>query len=95
MSFNETLKQKIDEWDLDRRANELAIQAERGVNLAMDKASELASQHQGEIASWLDRAGEMVDEKTQGKYAEQVAKVREGLSTSLGKLADRHQAGPR
>ena len=40
MSISETLKQKIDEFDLDRRFNDLAIQTESGVNIALERASE-------------------------------------------------------
>ncbi len=70
MSISETLKQKIDEFDLDRRFNDLAIQTERGVNIALDRASEWADQHRSEIAGWIDKAEATVDDKTDGKYAE-------------------------
>ena len=89
MSISETLKQKIDEFDLDRRFNDLAIQTERGVNIALDRASEWADQHRSEIAGWIDKAGATVDDKTDGKYAEHVAKVKTGVSATVTKLADR------
>lgn len=95
MSINETLKQKIDELDLDRLASELVTNAERGLNIALDKAGDLAGQHQGEIASWLDKASEMVDEKTQGRYAEHVAKVKAGVATGVSKLVERQEGGAR
>jgi LPS O-antigen subunit length determinant protein (WzzB/FepE family) len=95
MSINETLKKKIDELDLDRLANELTIQAERGIGIALAKAGDLAGQHQDDITSWLDKASDLVDEKTQGKYAEHVAKVKASVSTGVSKLIERQEGGPR
>lgn len=95
MSISETLKQKIDELDLDRRVNELAISAERGIGTALEMAGEFADQHRDEFTSWIEKAGEFVDDKTQGKYADQVTRVKQSVGSGLTKLADRHQAGPR
>ena len=41
------------------------------------------------IADWIDKAGATVDDKTDGKYAEHVAKVKTGVSATVTKLADR------
>ncbi len=39
-----------------------------------DKAKELAGQHADKVGDAIDKAAEVVDEKTGGKYADQIDK---------------------
>ena len=39
-----------------------------------DKAKELAGQHADKVGGAIDKAADMVDEKTGGKYADQIDK---------------------
>ena len=87
--INETLKQKIDELDLDRRLNELAAQAEQAVNRAIDTAADYAHEHRDDVDRLLTRVSATIDERTDGKYADKVTKVREQVDRGVGKLADR------
>ena len=47
-----------------------------------DKAKDALSGHSEQVAAAIDKAGDLVDEKTEGKYAEQVDKVRTWPGTS-------------
>ncbi|MDX1890211.1 antitoxin [Mycolicibacterium sp. 050158] len=54
----------------------------------LDKVKDLASKNADKVDTVIEKAGDLVDEKTQGKYAEQVDKVQEAA-----KKAARDQAG--
>lgn len=83
MSLNDRLKRAIDELDLDRRIAEL-----KGA------AGELAREHGDALTEAVERLGTAVDERTQGRYAEQVASVRQAVSESVAKVADLPPAPP-
>ena len=50
-----------------------------------DRAKDALSGHSEQVAAAVDKAGDFVDEKTQGKYAEQVDK---GQDMARDKLTD-------
>jgi len=87
--INETLKQKIDELDLDKRLNELTGQAETALNRALDGASGYARDHRSDLDRWVQRATETLEERTGGRYSDKVARVRDGLSDGVSRLAER------
>ncbi|MGN6412423.1 antitoxin [Flexivirga sp.] len=53
---------------------------------AKDKASELAGEHQDTIDEGVEKAGDAVDEKTDGKYADKVDSAQEAAKERLGDL---------
>ena len=57
-----------------------------------DKAKDLAGQHADKVGDAIDKAADMVDEKTGGKYADQIDK---GADAAKGFVADGEgDAGP-
>ena len=50
-----------------------------------DRAKDALSGHSEQVAAAIDKAGDFVDEKTEGKYAEQVDK---GQEMARDKLTD-------
>jgi len=91
-AINETLKQKIDELDLDRRLNEASEQAEQVLRRALDTAAEYAREHRDDVDRLLSRVSTTIDERTDGKYADKVTKVREQLDRGVERLAERRPA---
>ncbi len=87
--INETLKQKIDELDLDRRLNDFTEHAEQTARRTLDTAAEYAHEHQDDVDRLLTRMSASIDERTDGKYADKVTKVREQLERGVSKLAER------
>lgn len=87
--INETLKQKIDELDLDKRLNDLTEQAEVAINRALDSASDYARDHRTDLERWLDRASETVEQRTGGRYSDRVTRVRDTLAEGVDRLAAR------
>jgi hypothetical protein len=87
--INETLKQRIDELDLDSRLNEFSDRAELAFKRALDTAAEYAHEHRDEVDRLLTRVSASIDERTEGKYADKVTKVREQLDRGVERLAER------
>jgi hypothetical protein len=90
--INETLKQKIDDLDLDRRLNEAVVQAEKAVTQAVESAGSYAHEHRDDVERLLTRFSTSIDERTDGKYADQVTRVRTQLERGVDKLAERRRA---
>ncbi|MBK8470573.1 MAG: antitoxin [Candidatus Phosphoribacter sp.] len=91
-SITETLKSKLDDLDLDRRVDELTVVAEKAVKRAVGHVGELAHDNRERVAGLLDKAGSAIDERTDGKYATQVDKVRTQVVAGVDKLATKRPA---
>ena len=50
----------------------------------LDKAKDLLSQNADKVETAIDKAGEFVDEKTQGKYSDTIHKVAEEAKKVAG-----------
>jgi antitoxin protein of toxin-antitoxin system len=51
----------------------------------LDKLKDLASKNKGAVDSAIDKAGDIVDQKTQGKYAQQVDKAQDAAKKAVDK----------
>jgi hypothetical protein len=49
----------------------------------LDKAKDLSAQNADTVGSAIDKAGEFVDSKTEGKYKDTVSKVQEAAKNAL------------
>jgi hypothetical protein len=61
--------------------------AKDALEQAKEKASELAHQHSEQIERGIEKAGDFVDQKTHGKYAEKIDKAQSAAHGVAGKLA--------
>ncbi len=52
---------------------------------SLDKAKSLLSQNADKVEQVIDKAGDIVDEKTQGKYSQHVDKAQEAAKNALNK----------
>lgn len=93
MSINETLKQKIDELDLDRRFNDAVVMVERTITSALDKAGDYTAGHKDDLESWIDKTGTTVTERSD-RLAEPVAKAQARARLAVERLAARREADP-
>jgi len=53
----------------------------------LDKAKDLLSQNADTVGQAIDKAGEFVDDKTQGKYSDTIHKVQEQAKKVAGSEA--------
>lgn len=61
----------------------------------MDKLKSMLKGHEDKAAQGIDKAGDFVDDKTQGKYSGQVDTAQEKLKEQLGQdRPDRGQEPP-
>lgn len=51
----------------------------------LDKAKDLLSQNADKVEQAIDKAGDVIDEKTQGKYSGAVDKAQEAAKNALNK----------
>lgn len=49
----------------------------------LDKLKDLASKNKGAVDTAIDKVGDVVDQKTQGKYAQQVDKAQEAAKKAV------------
>ncbi|WP_067815688.1 antitoxin [Nocardia inohanensis] len=54
---------------------------------AAGKAAELAGQHADKLDPLVDKVGDVVDERTEGKFAEHVDKVQDAAKKALHEQA--------
>ena len=87
--INETLKKAIDDIDLDKRLNEAVEQAESGFHAAVTALGSLAHEHRDDYERVMDRLAGALHERTDGRYDDQVGRVRERLDTGMDRLAER------
>jgi hypothetical protein len=59
-----------------------------------DKAKDALSGHQDKVEAGVEQAGDMVDEKTEGKYAEQVDQGQEMAKDKLSDLTGNQPEQP-
>jgi hypothetical protein len=60
----------------------------------LDKVKDLASKNAGKVDQAIEKAGDLVDKKTQGKYAGQVDKVQEAAKKAVENNAAPQQPPP-
>jgi hypothetical protein len=60
---------------------------------AMDKIKKMLKGHEDQAGKGVDKAGDMIDDKTQGKHRRHVDTGQDKLKQQLG--SDRDQQGPR
>ncbi len=88
MTFMDKLKRRAEELDLQRKADQLAVAATKAAKQAKEKAAELADENRDKLGPVLDKAGAAIDQRTQGKYADRVAKAKVQVAKGVDKLAD-------
>ena len=91
-TITETLKTKLDEFEIERRLDELTVATEKAVKRAIEHAGELAHDNRDKVATLLDKAGSAIDQRTEGKYHDTVGKVRAQVVTGVDKLAAKRPA---
>jgi hypothetical protein len=94
MSFMDKLKKKAEELDLESKARQLQDTATQAARQAREKAGEFAVENREKIDGYVDTATTKIDEKTEGKYADKVAKVRQHVDRGVDKVAEGHTSGP-
>lgn len=80
--------------DFRQRVDDFADQAQEALRRGVAKAGALAHDKADDIADMLDKAGAKVDQRTDGKYADQIHRVKDGLNQGVAKLAEQRSDEP-
>lgn len=91
-TVTDKLISKAKELGLPPQTEGFLRQADTAVTDAVRRAGTYTNDNRAKIADVLDKAGRVVDEKTQGKYAHQIVKVRAQADKGLDKLAEKAAA---
>jgi ElaB/YqjD/DUF883 family membrane-anchored ribosome-binding protein len=89
----DTIRAKMEEYEVDRHLNELASTVESVVRQGMSKVGELAHEHKGDIDRLFDKAAEAVDRHTDGRHADRIGQVRGSLDRGVERIADQRADG--
>ncbi len=88
MTFMDRLKQRAEELDLQHKADQFADAATKAAHEARERVGELAHENRAKVAEVVEKAGAAVDERTDGKYADKVAKAKQQVAKGVDKLAE-------
>lgn len=91
--FMDRAKAKAKEWDLGGKAEKVAAEVGKAAGEAKDKAAVYADENRDKVSGMLDKAGATIDERTEGKYSDRIAKAKDQVSKGVGKLADQRPDG--
>ena len=90
MSFGEQLKHKADEVHLQEKAKDFGDAVVQMAKAAVSAAAGYAQENRDKVDGALDKASLKIDEKTGGKHADTVTKVRASVDKGIDKLVEQH-----
>src|SRR4051812_5956450 len=93
MSFMDKLRKKAEELGLETKAKELQEAAAQAAKQAREKAGDFTVENRDKIDGYVETATAKIDEKTEGKYADKLAKVKDHVGRGVDKVAEGHASG--
>ena len=94
MNFGDQMKNKADEVHLQAKAKDFGDALAAVVKAAVDAVGGYTSEHRDKITGALDKTEQVIGERTGGKHAETVSKVRSQLDKGIDKIAQQADAKP-
>jgi hypothetical protein len=93
--FAETLRAKLEEYDVERHLGDFAAQLEDVVRQGVEAIGSLAHEHRDEVVGFLSRTAESLDRRTDGRHAETISEFRGQLERGVERIAEqRPDDGP-
>ena len=94
MSFLDKMKKKAEELQLDKKAKDLQAAATTAAKQAREKAGDFTAENRHKIDGYVDKAATTIDTKTDGKYADKVAKAKAHVGKGVDKVAEGSPSAP-
>ncbi len=94
MSFLDKMKKKAEELELDKKAKDLQAAATTAAKQAREKAGDFTAENRDKIDGYVEKAATTIDTKTDGKYADKVAKAKEHVGKGVDKVAEGSPSAP-
>ncbi len=95
MSFLDKMKKKAEELELDKKAKDLQAAATTAAKQAREKAGDFTAENRDKIDGYVEKAATTIDTKTDGKYADKVAKAKQHVGKGVDKVAEGSPTHPR
>lgn len=93
MTFGEQIKHKADEVNLQGKAKDFGDAVVEVAKAALGLAAGYAAENREKVDGALNKATQTIDEKTGGKHADTVTKVRAQVDKGIDKLVE-HKPQP-
>jgi hypothetical protein len=90
VSFGEQLKHKADEVHFQEKAKDFGDAVVEMAKTVMFAAAGYAQENRGKVDGALDKAEAKIEEKTGGKHADTVTKVRSSVDKGIDKLVEQN-----
>lgn len=87
-SATDKLVQTAKDLGLPPQAEEIIRSADKAITDAVHKAAAFAGENREKFAEYVDKAGDFIDEKTEGKYHDKVAKAKGAATSAYTKFAE-------
>ena len=94
MSFLDKMKKKAEELELDKKAKGLQATATTAAKQAREKAGDFTAENRHKIDGYVEKAATTIDTKTDGKYADKVAKAKMHVGKGVDKVAEGSPSAP-
>ncbi|HKX68794.1 MAG TPA: antitoxin [Intrasporangium sp.] len=88
MTFGEQMKHKADEVNLQGKAKDFGDAVIEVLKAAVGLAAGYAAENREKVDGALDKAAETIEQKTGGKHADTVTKVRATVDKGIDKLVE-------
>ncbi|HEX5968216.1 MAG TPA: antitoxin [Intrasporangium sp.] len=88
MTFGEQMKHKADEVNLQGKAKDFGDAVVEVLKAALGLAAGYAAENREKVDGALDKAARTIEEKTGGKHADTVTKVRAQVDKGIDKLVE-------
>jgi hypothetical protein len=92
VSFGEQLKHKADEVHFQEKAKDFGDAVVEMAKTVMSAAAGYAQENRGKVDGALDKAEAKIEEKTGGKHADTVTKVRSSVDKGIDKLVEQNSS---
>jgi hypothetical protein len=86
--FAETLRAKLEEYEVERHLEGFAAQLEQVVRQGVETVGALAHEHRDDIGGFLSRTAEALDRRTDGRHTETISQVRGQIERGMERLAE-------
>jgi RNA-splicing ligase RtcB len=91
--LTETIRAKLDEYDVERHLEELAATLETAVRQGVEAVATLAHDHRDDIGGFLSRTAAALDRRTEGRHAATIEQVRGQLERGVERIAEQRGHG--
>lgn len=89
MALSDDVKKVLDDLQVDKRLQEASEAIERHAGTAVQSLGSYVAAREDKLGELIERTAGQVDERTEGRWTEQIDKVRAGLHTGVTKLAEK------